>query len=134
MRISDWSSDVCSSDLRDLELFRNGADPYGHPDVNWYEAIFKTMASQTNSNIDFSGGSDALSYFVSGGALTQGGLVREFEDPYNEVNSNYFFRRYNFRSNLDLKATETLQLRFDLSTRFADINQERKSTRLTSSH
>src|SRR5690606_37071906 len=107
----------------DLELFRSGADPYGHPDVNWYEAIFKTMASQTNSNIDFSGGSDALRYFVSGGALTQGALVRHFEDLYNEVNTNYFFRRYNFRSNLDLTATETLQLRFDLSTRFADINQ-----------
>lgn len=109
----------------DLELFRNGGDPYGHPDVNWYDEIFKPLASQTNSNIDFSGGSDALRYFVSGGALTQGGLVRDFEDPYNEVNTNYFFRRYNFRSNLDLKATETLQLRFDLSTRFADINQPR---------
>jgi len=108
---------------QELELFRSGADPYGYPDVNWYEAIFKNLASQTNSNIDFSGGSDALSYFVSGGALTQGGLVRHFEDPYNEVNTNYFFRRYNFRSNLDLKATETLKLRFDLSTRFADINQ-----------
>jgi len=107
----------------DLELFKNGKDAYGHPDVNWYDAIFKSVASQTNANIDLSGGSEALRYFVSGGALTQGGLVRTFDDPFNEVNTNYFFRRYNFRSNLDLKATKTLQLRFDLSTRFADINQ-----------
>ncbi|GAA4808641.1 TonB-dependent receptor [Olivibacter ginsenosidimutans] len=107
----------------DLELYKNGKDAYGHPDVNWYDAIFKSVASQTNANIDLSGGSDALRYFVSGGALTQGGLVRTFDDPFNEVNTNYFFRRYNFRSNLDLKATKTLQLRFDLSTRFADINQ-----------
>src|SRR3546814_14859212 len=27
MRISDWSSDVCSSDLRDLELVRHPAAP-----------------------------------------------------------------------------------------------------------
>lgn len=107
----------------DLALFQNGKDPYGHPDVNWYDAIFKSLASQTNANIDLSGGSEALRYFVSGGALTQGGLVRDFDDPFNEINTNYFFRRYNFRSNLDLKATKTLQLRFDLSTRFADINQ-----------
>lgn len=106
-----------------LELFQNGQDPYTYPNVDWYDAIFKPIATQTNSNIDFSGGSDALRYFLSGGALTQGGLVRDFEDPRNEVNNNYFFRRYNFRSNLDLKATETLQLRFDLSARFADINQ-----------
>ncbi len=106
-----------------LARYRDGKDPYAYPDVNWYEAIFKPIASQTNANIDFSGGSEALKYFVSGGGLTQGGLVRDFDDPYNEVNTNYFFRRYNFRSNMDLKATETLQLRFDLSTRFADINQ-----------
>ncbi|GHE35742.1 SusC/RagA family TonB-linked outer membrane protein [Sphingobacterium griseoflavum] len=108
---------------RQLQLFQDGSDPYGHPDVNWYREIFKNVAAQTNANLDLSGGSESLRYFISGGALTQGGLVRDFDDPYNEVNTNYFFRRYNFRSNLDLRATKTLQLRFDLSTRFADINQ-----------
>ncbi len=108
---------------RQLQLFQDGSDPYGHPDVNWYDKIFKPIASQTNANIDLSGGSESLRYFISGGALTQGGLVRDFDDPNNEVNTNYFFRRYNFRSNLDLRATKTLQLRFDLSTRFADINE-----------
>lgn len=106
-----------------LDMFKSGQDAYTYPDVDWYQAIFKSLATQTNANIDFSGGSTGLRYFLSGGALTQGGLVRDFKDPLNEVNTNYFFRRYNFRSNLDLKATETLQLRFDLSTRFADINQ-----------
>jgi hypothetical protein len=39
------------------------------------------------------------------------------------VNTNYYFKRYNFRSNLDLKANKTLDLRLDVTTRFSDLNQ-----------
>ncbi|MGN6511562.1 MAG: SusC/RagA family TonB-linked outer membrane protein [Chitinophaga sp.] len=109
----------------DLELFRNGNDPYGHPNINWYDAVFKKHAYQANTNVDISGGTEAVKYFVSGGFLTQNGLVKDFSDPRNEVNTNYFFRRYNFRSNLDMQATKTLSLRLDLTTRFGDINQPR---------
>ena len=35
----------------DLNAFRDHTDPYGHPDVNWYETIFKDMAFQENVNI-----------------------------------------------------------------------------------
>lgn len=112
---------------QDLELFRNGNDPYGHPNINWYDAVFKKHAYQANTNVDISGGTEAVKYFVSGGFLTQNGLVRDFSDPRNEVNTNYFFRRYNFRSNLDMRATKTLTLRLDLTTRFGDINQPRSA-------
>jgi TonB-linked SusC/RagA family outer membrane protein len=107
----------------DLELFRNGKDPYGHPNINWYETVFKKYAQQANTNIDISGGTEAVKYFISGGFLTQNGLVKDFSDPRNEVNTNYFFRRYNFRSNLDMRANKTLTLRLDLTARFGDINQ-----------
>lgn len=110
---------------KDLDLFKSGTDPYGHPDVNWYDAVFNKNALQVNSNVDISGGTESIKYFLSAGVLSQEGLVKDFNDPRNEVNPNYFFRRYNFRSNLDLQATKTLKLRFDLSTRFGDINQPR---------
>jgi hypothetical protein len=49
--------------------------------------------------------------------------VRDFADPQSLVNTNYYFNRYNFRSNLDLKANKTLDLRLDVTTRFSDLNQ-----------
>ncbi|MFD0763541.1 SusC/RagA family TonB-linked outer membrane protein [Mucilaginibacter lutimaris] len=107
----------------DLDAFRNGNDPYGHPNVNWYEKIFKKQSYQANTNLDISGGTNALKYFISGGALNQTGLVRDFADPQSLVNTNYYFRRYNFRSNLDLKVNKTLDLRLDVTTRFSDLNQ-----------
>ena len=106
----------------DLNLFKSGTDPYGHPNVDWYNAIFKKFSYQANTNLDISGGTNNVKYFISGGALTQNGLNRNFADPTNQVNTNYYFKRYNFRSNLDLKANKTLDLRLDITTRFSDIN------------
>ncbi len=106
----------------DLDLFKNGKDPYGHPNVNWYDAIFKQYSFQENTNLDISGGNETVKYFVSGGALNQNGLVRTFPDPRGTVNTNYNFKRYNFRSNLDLKANKTLTMRLDVTTRFSTTN------------
>jgi len=106
----------------DLNLFKNGQDPYGHPNVNWYDAIFKQYSYQQNTNLDISGGNNVVKYFISGGALNQSGLVRSFPDPRGNVNTNYNFKRYNFRSNLDLKANKTLDLRLDVTTRFSTTN------------
>ncbi|MGQ8338257.1 SusC/RagA family TonB-linked outer membrane protein [Sunxiuqinia sp. A32] len=110
---------------QDLDLFQSGEDPYGHPDVNWYDEIFKKVAFQQNANIDFSGGSERLKYFISGGAFSQNGLVKDFNDPFNEINNNYFYRRFNYRTNLDFDVTKSLNLRLDITSRFGNINQPR---------
>lgn len=107
----------------DLDLFKSGADPYGHPNVNWYEAINKPYSLQANTNLDISGGTQTVKYFVSAGAFTQNGGIRDFSTNADGVNSNYFYKRYNIRSNLDIQATKNLALRLDVTTRFGDINQ-----------
>jgi TonB-linked SusC/RagA family outer membrane protein len=106
----------------DLELYKNGQDPYGHPDVSWYDAIFKDYSLQANTNVDISGGSNTVKYFISFGALTQNGSIKDFSSEKENLNTNYFFRRFNFRSNLDIQATKTLSLRLDVTGRFGMIN------------
>ena len=107
----------------DLELFKNGQDPYGHPDVNWYDKIFKKIAYQENVNMDIGGGTEKVKYFITGGYFTQNGLVRNFSDPHGDVNTNYFYRRFNLRTNLDFTVSKTLSMRLDMSTRFMNINE-----------
>lgn len=107
----------------DLEHFRTGDDPYGHPDVNWYDEIFKSTARQTNANVDVSGGTDRLKYFVSVGYFMQNGLVRDFGSANNDVNSNYLYRRFNYRSNIDFQVTSNLAMRLDVTSRFMNINE-----------
>ncbi|WEK34089.1 MAG: TonB-dependent receptor [Candidatus Pseudobacter hemicellulosilyticus] len=107
----------------DMELFKSGQDPFGHPDVNWYDAIFKSASLQANTNVDVSGGSSTVKYFTSFGALTQNGSIKDFSGAAGEnLNNNYFFRRFNFRTNLDIQATRTLSLRLDVTGRFGMIN------------
>lgn len=107
----------------DLVAFRDHTDPYGHPDVNWYEEIFKKRAFQENVNVDISGGSKKLRYFVSAGYFTQDGMVKDFGNEDSGVNSNYFYRRFNYRTNIDFDVTDNLNMRLDVSSRFMNINE-----------
>lgn len=107
----------------DLEHYRLGDSPYAYPDVNWYDAIFKKTAQQHNANVDVSGGTDRLKYFVSVGYFLQNGLVKDFGAKNNDVNSNYLYRRFNFRSNLDFQVTDNLSMRLDITSRFMNINE-----------
>ncbi len=107
----------------DLDLFANGTDPYGHPNINWYKAIMRPTSQQANANLDISGGTQAVKYFISAGAFTQEGNIRDFSNNSDGVNSNYFYRRYNIRSNLDIQATRNLSMRLDVTARFGDVNQ-----------
>ena len=66
-----------------------------------------------------------MKYFASVGYFTQGGLVRDFGSDQSDVNSNYFYRRFNFRTNLDFKVTDNFTMRFDMSSRFMNINEPR---------
>lgn len=106
-----------------LEHYRLGDDPYAYPDVNWYDEIFKKTAQQSNANVDISGGTERLKYFVSVGYFTQNGLVRDFGVKNDDVNSNYFYRRFNYRSNLDFQVTKNLSMRLDITSRFMNINE-----------
>lgn len=107
----------------DVNAFADGSDPYGHPDVNWYEEVFKNSAWQENANIDITGGSKRLTYFVSMGYLNQDGLVKNFGSNADNVNSSYFYHRFNFRTNLDFKVTDNLKMRLDITSRFMNINE-----------
>jgi len=107
----------------DLNAFKANNDPYGHPNVNWYKAIMRPYSLQANTNLDISGGTSNVKYFISGGAFTQNGSIRNFSTNSDGVNSNYFYKRYNVRSNLDIQATKNLSLRLDATVRIGDINQ-----------
>ncbi len=106
----------------DLDHFKNGTDPYGHPDVNWAETILRDYSIQTRNNLNISGGTEKAKYFVSVGHLFQNGIMKDFSTKASDFNSNYYYQRYNFRSNIDIKATKNLSLGLDLSGYFGEQN------------
>jgi TonB-linked SusC/RagA family outer membrane protein len=112
----------------DLEHWRLGDDPYGHPDVDWYNTIFKKTAYQTRNNVNISGGSEKVKYFVSVGEVGQSGLLNDFSKGTGAPQNNYAYDRYDFRSNLDMKATNMLNLRLDITGRLGTTNEPHITT------
>lgn len=76
----------------DIELFRNGTDPIGHPNTDWYKETFKNNGLEHQHNLSISGGSENTTYSFSVGYLSQDGLTDEKT-----------FERYNGRFNMDSK-------------------------------
>ena len=104
-----------------LEIIKTNADPYLYPNTNWFDAVLKDHSWQQQYNVNISGSAgkdNRVTYFVSGSYINQGTLLNH-EDVFQSnfgVRSKY--DRYNFRSNIDIKATKMLDIRFDLAGRF----------------
>ncbi len=105
----------------DLTLFQNHTDPYGHPDIDWMKTLIRPFSMQTTNTMNVSGGTEKTKYFVSAGYLWQNGMVKDFATK--DLNSNYYYKRYTFRSNLDIQATKTLQLNLDLAGNYSERNE-----------
>ncbi|RKD12904.1 hypothetical protein BCY91_11040 [Pelobium manganitolerans] len=107
----------------DLDHFKNGTDPYGHPDVDWSDVILRKNSNQVRNNLNISGGTDKAKYFVTLGQLYQNGIMKDFSSDETGFNSNYYYKRYNFRTNVDIKATKTFDLSVDMSGYMGEQNQ-----------
>lgn len=94
-----------------IQKFKDHSDPIRFPDTQWADYIMKDLTLQTQHNINISGGTDKVRYFISAGAYTQGGLFNEFDLPYNV---SYQYRRFNYRSNLDIDVTKSTLLSFNI--------------------
>jgi TonB-linked SusC/RagA family outer membrane protein len=89
-----------------LEGWRTKTDPIKYPDHNWYKEFTKDFSDQNRVNLNVSGGSQKMQYFISGGYLYQGGQFRTDQKDY-DANTN--LNRYNFRANFDVNLTKTLK-------------------------
>lgn len=88
-----------------LERFRLQDDPLRYPNTNWRDILLKDYSMQQRFNLNISGASRAMKYFVNAGYLNQGGQFKiEKGLPYDP---GFRLKRYNFRSNIDVQLTKT---------------------------
>ncbi len=85
----------------DFQLFRDGTDPWGHPNTNWYEATLKNWSPQSQHNIQLSGGTDDLRYLASLGYQNQDAFYKDAATGY---------KQYDFRINLDGNINEYIKV------------------------
>lgn len=102
-----------------MEHFRTGDMPTTFPNTDWIDYIMKDAAWQEQANVNVSGGTEKVRYFVSAGFLNQNSLLKTFSTNKNET---FDFRRLNYRANLDIDITKYSQLSLTLGGRMQDRN------------
>ena len=83
-------------------------DPIHYPNTNWFDTATRKFAPQQKYNFNIGGGNDVVRYYVSLGYAHEEGLWKSGDSD---------FKRYNFRSNIDVKVTPHLTASLDLSGR-----------------
>ena len=109
---ADYSNPIYSN--FDILKYTTGASPFTHPDTDWVSEIMKDNSHQQQYNINVSGGTKMLKYFVSGGYMSQDGFYKN--DPYTN------FTRYNFRSNFDINITNNFSALINIGSRIEERN------------
>lgn len=117
MQINDGAAPRFSDAV--LQKFKDHSDPIRYPDVDWMDYLLKGSALQTQHNINISGGTQKVRYFISLGAFTQDGLFKQQGLDYD---FNFKYKRFNYRANLDYDVTKTTTLSLNIGGR-VDIKQ-----------
>ena len=81
--------------------------------TDWQDEVFQTAPMQSH-NISASGGNDKMSYFLSGGYLSQGGIVGGYDKSR--------FNRVNFTANMNFDLTP--KLKFILNTSYVNLDSK----------
>ena len=102
-----------------MEHFRTGDMPTTFPDTDWIDYIMNDQAWQEQANVNVSGGTEKVRYFVSAGFLNQNSLFKTFSSNKNET---FDYQRLNYRANLDIDITKYSQLSLTLGGRMQDRN------------
>ncbi|MBP5383185.1 MAG: SusC/RagA family TonB-linked outer membrane protein, partial [Bacteroidales bacterium] len=103
------------------QMYLSGADPDLFPNVDWIKTIFKDRAMTSTINVNVTGGTKHVRYYAGGSYYFEDGIFNVASN--DRYNSQMNFRRFNFRTNVDIDITPSTTLGMDLSTQFTMKNQ-----------
>lgn len=95
-------------------------NPMIYPNIDWYNTLFKSTASNLKANVNISGGGQVATYYVSMGMDKEQGYLRT--DQSNRYSNNINIERYFIRSNVIFKLTPTTKLDTRIQGRFEGQN------------
>ena len=81
----------------DIAKYKDGSDPWGHPNTDWFKSVLKNWSPQSRQNLQISGGTETVKYLAS--------LGYENQDAYYK-NSATGYKQYDMRLNLDAKVNK----------------------------
>ena len=90
----------------DIELFRNGKDPWEHPNTDWYGDLIKQWTSTCRHSVTLDGGARGMNYYVSFGYKSDDAMYKASSTKY---------KQYNVRTKLEMPVTDWLKTGVELA-------------------
>lgn len=116
-RIARSLDPLMGLDPNDPDYARKAAQRhYMYPNHDYYREVMKKWSPQTRVNLNVTGGTDKLKYFVNAAYLHQGGNLNVEGKDRVGYNSQTQLDRYNFRSNLDYQITKSFKAYLNLGS------------------
>lgn len=85
----------------EIELYRNGSDPWNYPNTDWYGETLKNWSPQSRYNLQLVGGSENIKYLTSLGYQNQDAYYKDAATGY---------KQYDFRINLDANVNKYIKV------------------------
>ena len=109
----NWGLLISDHDLQEYKNPSSEINKLRYPDNNWFDIMLKDVSHSTNANMNVSGGTDRVRYFVSLG-YNHDGSIFKLDDAFKEYNDKdkYNYKRLNYRANLDFDLTKSTTLTY----------------------
>lgn len=98
----------------------NGTNPYLYPNVDWTGYLFKNMTTNQSANINVTGGTSKVDYFISVSLNNDNGMLRS--DPNNKFDNNIQNLRYSIQSNIGAWLTKTTKLNLRVNSQIINYS------------
>ncbi len=92
----------------DVQKYKEGTDPWGHPNTDWFKTTLKTWSPQEQHSLQVRGGSENVKYLASMGYQNQDGYYK---------NSATGYKQYDMRINLDANINKYITTSVGLTAR-----------------
>ncbi len=105
-----------------IEGTRNHLNKYIYPDNDWYNMMFKKLATNQRVNFSVRGGTKNVTYFLNAAINNEGGYIRSpSETKYYNIRDNY--QSIQLQSNVSVNMTSTTKLSVKLNTIIRNLNR-----------
>ena len=106
---------------QELNLIKNGTDPYFYPNVNWKDEAFKNTGSEDKANLSISGGNDKMRFYTMLDYTQNRGLLRNTEQE--NYSSQLKYSKANIRANVDFDLSSTTRISANVLGIFIETSQ-----------
>lgn len=95
---------------------------YIYPDHDYYRELIKHFTPQSRLNVNASGGTDKVRFFVNTSYIHQGGNLKTEPKSLLGYDPSVHLNRYSFRANLDYYVSNSLKAFLNLGTYIERVN------------